>query len=191
MRGSGDVLRDSYSRTSDAAGGRSNASALEEKAMRTIFRTTPAVSAGALLLIFLWAAPAWTAGSSTYFKARFSNKSVTVVRVDILHTDGKVQKGETINPGSGHSFWFGSKKCDYTKTRKFRITEKANNTVIGTGEFTMKTGKSTFGGCNDVKMVMEFTECKDEPNDRYAVKCEASDKNEDKDHGWVNVTNVS
>ncbi|HEX7085298.1 MAG TPA: hypothetical protein VF198_02965 [Vicinamibacterales bacterium] len=156
--------------------------------MRTLLRTTPAcIIAGALLLTLPWTAPT-SADDSVYFSAKFFNDSAVSIKVEILHTDGSLQKDDRVNPGNHKTFHFGSTKCKYTKTRRFRIYERLNNTVIATGMFAMTSGPSIgWNECNPDRSDFQFLECADTPNDAFAVRCALNEKDREGRRGMVYV----
>jgi hypothetical protein len=157
--------------------------------MRTLSRIIPAfIIAGAMLLTFLWAAPT-AADDSSYFDAKFFNDSAASIKVEILHTDGSLQKDHNVNPGNHKTFEFGSTKCSYTKTRRFRIYERINNTVIATGKFAMTSGPSIgWNECNASKSDFQFLECSDTANDAFTVRCARNEKYYEGRRGMIYVT---
>lgn len=109
-------------------------------------------------------------GETRWRFLRVRNDGPVTILAEILHSDGDLQKKETLKPSNGHLFEFGM-KIGNTHTRKFRITEKLSNTVIAYGTFKMSVRDGT--GAPFV-----FDECIDTPDDQFKVTCTIPNDNE-------------
>lgn len=80
---------------------------------------------------------------SMHLKVR--NQTTAKVTVRVLHSDGKLQKQETIAPGDTHRFKFDwcYDCCGHDKERKFEA--KTGETLRATGELYMATKKVVTG----------------------------------------------
>lgn len=67
---------------------------------------------------------------------RFVNKLSYKIVVDILHSDGKRQKGNTIKAGEGNSFKFGAGGSCKDKSRLYTV-KKTDGTLLASGGFTV------------------------------------------------------
>lgn len=136
----------------------------------------------AMATVLLWTTAPMAVGAE--FESQFMNEASNKVKVDILHTDGSLQKDINIKASESHTFNYGV-KCGNTHTRKFDVWDKAKGDLgpkIGTGEFEMTAKKS--GDCNAKSFT--FTNCQDvNAQDKFTVDC--SQVNENK--GVIEIKN--
>lgn len=138
---------------------------------------TALICAAALFVALLWN-DAQVSGNSRYRYLRVRNDGPVTILAEILHTGGELQKKETLKPNDGHLFQFGM-QIGNTHTRKFRITERLHNTVIGYGTFRMAVRDGT---------PFVFEECIDAPGDQIKVTCTVNDK--EQWQGKVHITRI-
>ena len=110
------------------------------------------------------------AGNTTTFKSFFINKSNTTLEVIISLADGTtVDTGSTVNPSKTYTFkmYFG---CDAKRTRTFTITEKQNGAQIGSGKFTMTSGRDSHNKNECLNEIYDFDAFSDDnANDGFIV----------------------
>ena len=73
-------------------------------------------------------------------RIRFENGYGEKIVVDILHSDGALQKKETIKPDDGHGFSFSGCR---DKKRQFEIRLASDGTVVGSGSFHFEASTET------------------------------------------------
>lgn len=158
--------------------------------MRAMSRNTLVALGGGLFMLTLLTT---VVGAKTVFRASFRNESPVQVRVDILHSDGSLQKHENIKSKDKKTFYFDSADCHKTKTRHYKVYERLSNRVIAYGTFTMTTdGKDSFAGdCYVPKDGFHFSECADVPDDEFQVTCYYNERNYEGSAGrvWVRAAN--
>ncbi|MCF6263487.1 MAG: hypothetical protein L3J24_07885 [Xanthomonadales bacterium] len=67
---------------------------------------------------------------------KFVNELPHEIVVDILHSDGRPQKGNTIKAGKGNSFKFGAGGACKDKSRLYTV-KKTDGTILASGGFTV------------------------------------------------------
>jgi hypothetical protein len=121
------------------------------------------------------------------FKSQFMNESSSKVKVDILRTNGTLQKDINLKAGENHTFKY-EEECGSTKTRKFDVWDKTGGKLgpkIGTGEFEMKTTKADILGSCKARH-FNFDSCDDISNtDKFSVTCSSVNENK----GVVEIKN--
>lgn len=92
-------------------------------------------------------APASAQVPSQHLKVH--NRSPEPITVRVLHSDGSLQKQETIQPGDTHRFIFDwcFECCGHSKHRLFEV--KTGSTLRATGALTMETGMISAGSASD------------------------------------------
>lgn len=113
-------------------------------------RTTQLVSlfiggAAAVTLTLLLGPRLASADGAQSMHLKVRNQTTEKVTVRVLHSDGKLQKQETIAPGDTHRFVFDwcATCCGNDKERRFEA--KTGDTVRATGELYMSTKKVITG----------------------------------------------
>src|SRR5690606_21285372 len=78
---------------------------------------------------------------------KIENKSSEPITVRVLHSDGALQKQETIKPGKNHQFTFSwcYECCGHDKQRKFEV--KTGSTLRATGDLAMSTKVKELNTC--------------------------------------------
>jgi hypothetical protein len=115
--------------------------------------------------------------TDVHFHTQFANDTAVIVEAVILHSSGSEQKDRNVQPGEKEKFHFGL-KCKKTHTRKFELYEKQNGTLIGSGWFTMETGKEHGGLDPDCKYQRFDLTCDDDPDttDSFELSCSRIDE---------------
>lgn len=80
---------------------------------------------------------------------KIHNRTSESVTVRVLHSDGSLQKQETIQAGDTHRFIFDwcYECCGHSKHRLFEV--KTGSTLRATGELTMETGLISMESASD------------------------------------------
>jgi hypothetical protein len=112
-----------------------------------------AILPAAVAALFLLAQPAASAESDGFMQ--FSNALNYNIVVDILHSNGERQKGETIKPGKGHGFKFSG--CN-DKNRKFEIRKQSDNFLLASGSFSFQNVYETGGPAGGGECTMRIEE---------------------------------
>ena len=105
-------------------------------------RTKP--SAAALAVLALAALPG-SLLAETNGKVVFQNNLADRIGVEILHSDGDLQKGRVIEAGGSHTFKIGAGSECKNKTRKF-VVRSGKNEMVASGQFSFR-GYSMGGYC--------------------------------------------
>jgi hypothetical protein len=138
----------------------------------------------------LAAAPAGAATSST-FHAKFSNEAGTLVRAVVLHSDGTEQKKAKINPKNAKGFDF-EVQCNNSHSRGFKVYELAGDAydVIGSGTFTMTTGKKagSFLDSHCKSPTLTIDACDDVEGDDFSVTCSVGQRHDFDDLLLIKIT---
>ncbi|HEX7087974.1 MAG TPA: hypothetical protein VF198_16560 [Vicinamibacterales bacterium] len=97
------------------------------------------------LALLLAPAPSAAGESAENMHLKIRNRGTAPVTVRVLHSDGKLQKQETVKPGDNHRFIFEwcASCCGNDKQRKFEVF--AGSVLIAAGDLYMSTKKVITG----------------------------------------------
>lgn len=111
----------------------------------TIARILSVSLVPAALAVLLAPAPSVAGESAENMHLKIRNRSTASVTVRVLHSDGKLQKKETVKPGDNHRFIFEwcATCCGNDKQRKFEVL--AGSVLIASGDLYMSTKKVITG----------------------------------------------
>jgi hypothetical protein len=93
------------------------------------------------------------AGSPGYMT--FKNRIYHEIRVEIYHSDGKLQKSEVIKSMKNHRFQFSGSLTGgcKDKNRKFSIFKQVDGKLMATGQFGFESSEEGTWGCRmDMKL---------------------------------------
>ena len=108
---------------------------------------------------------------TTTFKSIFKNETATQLKV-IVRDDSRTKLAEkTFNPGNSYTFkWIIG--CKKVKTCTFSVLDNQNNTVIGTGKFTMTGGRYSDHKDQCINEIYNFDSCSDDDStDNFSLTC--------------------